>query len=136
MCVMSEDSFGLKFNMEFSKLRTSKISICKKHIIQGPPVQLYRDNLRTHVPMCEDYLQKRKNSRNRKERQNGKLIQDPSDMYSEFIQPLCVLHSQFPTKKLWEVAYFWPPKKFFPKIFNLFLAFMLCNFLVRTLQHF
>ena len=95
---MSEDFFGLKFNMEFLKLPTSKISICKEHIIQGPPVQLYRDNLRTHVPMCEDYLQKRKNSRNRKERQNGKLIQDPSDMYSEFIQPLCVLHSQFLTK--------------------------------------
>ena len=69
--------FGLKFNMEFLKLRTSKISICKEHIIQGPPVQLYRDNLRTHVPMCEDYLQKgKKLSRNRKERQNGKLIQD------------------------------------------------------------
>ena len=45
-------------------------------MIQGPPVQLYRDNLRTHVPMCGDYLQKGKNSRNRKERQNGKLIQD------------------------------------------------------------
>ena len=49
--------------MEFLKLRTIEISICKEHIIQGPPVQLYQDNLRTHVPMCEDYLQKGKNSR-------------------------------------------------------------------------
>ena len=62
LCYVRGFFLGLKFNMEFLRLPTSKISICKEHMIQGPPVQLYRDNLRTHVPMCEDYLQKGKNS--------------------------------------------------------------------------
>ena len=44
----------------------------------------------------------------------------PSDIYSESIQPLCVLHSRFPTKKLWVVAYFWPKKNASQKFSNFF----------------
>ena len=32
----------------------------------------------------------------------------PSAIYSWFLKPLSVLHSRFPTKKSWIVAYFWP----------------------------
>ena len=34
------------------------------------------------------------------------LASPPSSIYSCFLKPLSVLHSQFPTKKLWVVAYF------------------------------
>ena len=59
----------------------------------------------------------------------------PSAIYSESIEPLCVLHSRFPNKKLWVVAYL----KFttiFLRIKKKKINFILCNFLVRTLQCF
>ena len=34
----------------------------------------------------------------------------PSSIYSWFLKPLYVLHSRFPTKKSWVVAYFWQKK--------------------------
>ena len=34
----------------------------------------------------------------------------PSSIYSWFLKPLSVLHSRFPTKKSWVVAYFWQKK--------------------------
>ena len=42
-------------------------------------------------------------------------------IYSWFLKPLSVLHSQFPTKKSWVVAYFWPPKFFSQIFFHFFL---------------
>ena len=45
------------------------------------------------------------------------------------IKALPVLHSRFPTKKSWVIAYFWPKKNF--PIF--FFQFFLSNLLVRTL---
>ena len=38
-------------------------------------------------------------------------VVDPSSIYSWFLKPLYVLHSQLPTKKSWVVAYFWQKKK-------------------------
>ena len=40
---------------------------------------------------------------------------NPSYIYSWFLTPLSVLHSQFPTKKLWVVAYFFHFVKLFQK---------------------
>jgi hypothetical protein len=60
-----------------------------------------------------------------------KFCSIPSSIYSWFLKPLSVLHSRFPTKKLWVVAYFWnflwSKKK---------LKAFLCNFLMRTLKFF
>ena len=52
------------------------------------------------------------------------LAYTPSAIYSESIEPLYVLHSRFPTKKSWVVAYLKIIKKF-PSIKKNFILFYL-----------
>ena len=66
-------------------------------------------------------------------RKNLVFGRNPSSIYSWFLKPLSVLHSRFPTKKSWVVAYFWPKIKIFLIFFPNFFGFLLSNFLVRTL---
>ena len=58
----------------------------------------------------------------------------PSSIYSWFLKPLSLLHSGFPTKKSWVVAYFFNFFHFFVGKKFFFIKVLLCNFLVRTLQ--
>ena len=60
----------------------------------------------------------------------------PSSIYSWFLKPLSVLHSRFPTKKSWVVAYFFNFFQLFQQQIFFFIKSILCNFVVRTLQYF
>ena len=55
--------------------------------------------------------------------------QAPTSIYCWLLKPLSVLHSRFPTKKSWVVAYFWPQH-----FFKIFFVFLSCNSLVQMLQ--
>ena len=63
-----------------------------------------------------------------------KFGSNPSSIYSWFLKPLSLLHSGFPTKKSWVVAYFFNFFHFFVGKKFFFIKVLLCNFLVRTLQ--
>ena len=59
----------------------------------------------------------------------------PSSIYSWFLKPLSILHSQFPTKKSWVVAYFFNVFQLFQKKIYMYKIY-LCNFLMRTQNFF
>ena len=60
----------------------------------------------------------------------------PSSIYSWFFKPLSVLHSRFPNKKLWVVAYFFNFFQLFQKQKKIIIKAILCNFSMRLLKCF